>query len=97
MILRNRAAPADPARHLRIVENRGKIESSRLPMIVRGLGFQHVYPTDHFIHRAKTEVRHPGAHFLGYIKEEIDDVFRSTLKFLAQLWILCGNSHRTGV
>ena len=55
MILRDGTTPAHAARHLRIVEDRRKVETPRLPMIQRMPHFQAVHAADHFVHGAEAE------------------------------------------
>ena len=80
-----------------IVENRGKIDAPRLPVIDRRLHIEHVDAANHFIDGAETQIRHVLPHLFGDIEEEIDHVLGLALELLAQFGILRGNADRTGV
>lgn len=44
--------------------------------------------SDHFIHRANTELRHDFANLLRDSVEKVDDVFRFAFEFCAQPFVL---------
>ncbi len=89
-------APRAPATR-RVVQNRGKVDAARLPVIDGGLHIKHVDAADHFVHSAKAQLRHVLPHLLGKKEKEIDDMLGLALELLAQRRILRGNSDRTGI
>ena len=84
-------------RHFRLVEDRGEVEPLRLPVGDRGPRVEPVHLADHLVDRAETELRHQFAEFFGEHEEEVDDVLRLAGELLAELRILGGDAHRTGV
>ena len=97
MILRLYAVAGNTAGQRRIVENRRKIDASRLPVINRRLRVEHVHATDHVVDLAEAQLRHVLPHLLGNKEEEIDYVLGLAGELLAQRRILRGNSHRTSI
>src|ERR1700722_7481773 len=97
MVLLVHATPRNTRRHRRIVEDRGEIQASRLPVIDRRLHVETVDAPDHFVNSAEAQPRHVFADLLGKEEKEIDDVLRLPLKLLAQFWILSCDSHRTSI
>src|SRR6478672_6713194 len=97
MILRMNASPRDPRGYRRIVENRGKIEPLRLPMIDCLFRVEHVDAPDHLVHRAESHVGHVLPNLFREEKKEIDHVLGLALEALAQLRILRGNADRTSI
>src|SRR5208282_6478233 len=94
MILRLHATACYARWHWRIVENSRQIQASTLPVIDGGLGIEHVDAAYHFVHTAEAEVGHISPHLFREKEKEIDDVFRLSLKLLAQHGILRGDSDR---
>ncbi len=66
--------PRDVRRHLRLVEDAREVEAARLPVRDAGAHVEHVGAPDHLLERAKAQLRHQLAHFLGDEEEVIDDV-----------------------
>ena len=97
MILRMHASPRHPRGHRRIVENRGKVEPLRLPVIDCIFGVEHVDAPDHLVHRAESHLGHVLPNLLRDEEKEIDHVLRLALEALAQLGILRRNAHRAGI
>src|ERR1700730_16579363 len=63
-------------------------------MLDRGPHFDAVHPANHLIHGAETQFRHPLANLFRDIEEEVDDVFRGALAFLAELGSLRSDADR---
>ena len=59
--------------------------------------FDAVRAADHFVDRAKAQLGHMLAHFLGDEAHEVDDMGWIAGKFLAQLGILRRHTHRTSI
>ena len=66
-------------------------------MIDGRLGLESVGAADHLVHRAEAELGHELAHVLGDEPEVVLDELRLAGELLAQLGILRGDAHRTGV
>ena len=62
-----------------------------------GCAFQHVDAAHHVIHLPEAHLRHHLAHLLCDEEKEIDDVFGLSREFLAQYWVLRGDSDRASV
>src|SRR6185312_525538 len=89
--------PRYTARQRRIVKDRGKINSLRLPVFNGGPRIEHLYASNHIVYFAEAKLRHVLTHLLGHEEKEIDDVFRLTAEFFAKLWVLRGDAHGTSV
>ena len=77
---------------LHVAQDVRQVHAAGLPMLDRLADCQQVDPADRFVERAQAERGQDLAHFLGHEEEEVDDVLRGSLKALAQLRILGGNS-----
>src|SRR6266850_2145577 len=97
MVLRDLAKAANIGRHLGLIKDLGEIETVGFPMIDGLPDFQAVHAPDHAIHLAESELRHQLANFLRDHAHERGDVLRLAGKALAQLRVLGGHAHRTGV
>ena len=97
VILRRLVVRLHMLRHLGLVQDRGEIESLRLPVGDRSPSVEPVDPAHHLVDRAEAELRHQFPDFLGQHEEEIDQVLRLTGELLPQLWILSGDPHRARV
>src|SRR6185312_8535081 len=89
--------PRYTARQRRIVKDRGKINSLRLPVFNGGPRIEHLYASNHIVYFAEAKLRHVLTHLLGHEEKEIDDVFRLTAEFFAKLWVLRGDAHGTSI
>jgi hypothetical protein len=50
--------------------------------------------TNHLVDSSESQLSHDGSQLIGHIVEEVDDVLRSSLELLAQLWVLSSNTDR---
>src|ERR1700719_2808011 len=95
------AASHNSGRNWRVIEDRGEIESLCFPVILpmrdRRIHFEHVDTADHLVHRAEAHFRHVLANLLRDEEEEINDMLRLALEFLAKRGILRGDANRAGV
>ena len=66
-------------------------------MFDRPAHFESVRASDHFIDRAKAQLGHMFAHFLGDEAHEVDDIRRIAGELLPQFRILRRHAHRTGI
>ena len=97
MVLRYLAIPANVAPDLWLIKNRCEIQTFGLPMFHSAAHFEPIRTANHFVDRAKAQLGHMLTHLLGDEAHEIHHVGWIALKFLAQLGILRGDPHRTGV
>ena len=97
MILQGGAAPGYAGGCARAKQNCGEVNAAGLPVLCRRFGFQHVDAANHLIHPAEAEAGHDGPDLPRHKEEEINDVFRLTLKLRAQLWILGGDADGAGI
>src|SRR5215471_21853130 len=97
MVLRLHTTASDTRRDSRIVEDGGKIQATRFPMIHCRLHVQHVDSADHLVHRAEAHLRHVLADLLGNEEEKVDNVLRLSLEVLSQSRILSRDANRTGI
>src|ERR1700733_7174644 len=82
VILRLHTPPGHARRQRRAIENRGKIEASRFPVIDRRFNVQQVHPAHHLVESAEPKLRHVLANLFREKEEEIDDVLRLPLELL---------------
>ena len=78
-------------------ENGTEVDPVGFPVIDGLLHLERVHAADHFIDRAKAKRGHDLACFLGDHEKIIDHMLRIAGEFLAQLRILCGDAHGTGI
>src|ERR1700675_394049 len=97
MVLRLHTPACHARWYGRVIENGGQVQPPSPPVIHDLLHVEHCYAPDHLVHAAEAEVGHVLPHLLRQEEEEVDDVFRLSLKLLAQHGILRGNAHRASV
>ena len=97
VILRRFVVRLHVLRHHGLVQDRGEVEALCLPVGDRGPRVEPVHPAHHLVDRAESKLGHQLTDLLGQHEEEVDDVLRLTGEPLAQLRILRGDPHRTGV
>src|SRR3972149_114048 len=97
MILCDQASASEPRSHWGFMNQRGKFEVPRFPMVDVAPLLEHVDSADHLIHRSESELGHPFPDFLREIEKEIDDILRRSCEFCAKQRILACNAYRTRV
>src|SRR5579862_4214166 len=97
MILHLGTMAADLRAHGRLIQDLPEVQALGLPVLDGSLHLQPVGAADHFLKPAEAELRHNLAHFLRDELHEVDDMSRVAGELLAQLRILGGHAHRTGV
>ena len=53
--------------------------------------------TDNLLQAVNTNLAEVLAYLLSQEGKEVHNVLRTTFEMLAQFWILCGHTHRTGI
>ena len=86
-----------PFHQLRLIENAGKINALRLPMVNCGAHVQPIHAAHHFIHRPEAKLRHQLPHFFGDEEEVIDHMFRHAGEARTQHRVLRRDANRAGV
>ena len=76
---------------------RANVEPACLPVIDRGLYIKTLHVSDHFLDRAKSELRHQFTHFFSDEFKEINHELWLASKALAQLWVLRRDTNWTGI
>ena len=74
-----------------------QIETVRLPVVDRSRRIEAIGATDHFVDRAKSQLRHDLSGFLGNQSQIIDHILRFARKSGPQLRILSRNPDRAGI
>lgn len=63
----------------------------RRPDVVSDL--QELSTSDHLINGTETKLGHNSTEFIGHVVEEVDNMLRSPLELLPELWILGSNTN----
>ena len=74
-----------------------QVQTVGFPVVDRVAGLQHIHATDHVVHAAEAQLRHPFPGLLGHQEQVVDDVLGRTGELLAQHRVLGRDPHRTGV
>src|ERR1051326_7335985 len=97
VLLGMNAASRHPGWHGRIVQYRGEVETSPLPMLNSRLNVEHVDTTDHLVHGAEAELGHVLSHLLGEEEKEVDHLLGLPFELLAQSGVLSCNADGASV
>src|SRR5579859_1471224 len=97
VLLGMNAASRHPGGHWRVVQNRGEVQASPLPMLDSGLHVEHVDTSDHLVHGAEAKLGHVVPHLLGEEEKEINDMLGLTFELLAQSGVLSCNADGASV
>ena len=85
------------AGHVGLGEDPGEVQAARLPVVERRAHLQAIGAPDHLVDRPEAQARHVLPHLAGDERHEVDDVLRLACEPPAQLRVLRGHAHRTGV
>ena len=97
VVLRLRATPSHVARHRRVVEHRGQVDTLGFPVVDVFALHQAVHAANHLIDFSEAEFRHDSPQILGNVEQEIDHMLGLALELLAKFRVLRRHAHRTGV
>ncbi len=97
MVLRDLAVASHFRPDLWLVEYRRVIQSFGFQLFYGAPHLDPIRAPDHFIDRAKAQLRHMLAHFLRNKAHKVNHVSRITGKFCAQFWILGCDADGTSI